>query len=62
MSLEAGAGGICYVAGGFLAAMFFFLLFSASGSQLVWNQLTRWVPGLRGEWVSGSLAEGLAVA
>ena len=42
----------------FLAAMFFFLLFSASGSQLVWNQLTRWVPGLQGEWVSGSLAEG----
>ena len=42
----------------FLATMFFFLLFSASGSQLVWNQLTRWVPGLQGEWVSGSLAEG----
>lgn len=42
----------------FLAAMCFFLLFSVSGSQLVWNQLTRWVPGLQGEWVSGSLAEG----
>jgi len=42
----------------FLAAIFFFLLFSASGSQLLWNQLTRWVPGLQGEWVSGSLAEG----
>ena len=42
----------------FLAAMCFFLLFSVSGSQLVWNQLTRWVPGLQGEWVAGSLAEG----
>ncbi len=42
----------------FLAAIFFFLFFSASGSQLVWNQLTRWVPGLQGEWVSGSLADG----
>ncbi len=42
----------------FLAVMFFFLLFSAAGSQLLWNQLIRWVPGLQGEWVSGSLADG----
>lgn len=42
----------------FLAVMFFFLLFSASGSQLVWSQVVRWVPGLQGEWVSGTLAEG----
>lgn len=42
----------------FLAAMLFFLLFSAFGSQLVWNQLLRLVPGLQGEWISGSLAEG----
>jgi Uncharacterized protein conserved in bacteria len=42
----------------FLVALLFFLLFSVSASQLMWNQLTRWVPGLQGEWVSGSLAEG----
>jgi len=42
----------------FLIALLFFLFFSTFGSQLVWNQLVRGVPGLEGKWVSGSLAEG----
>jgi translocation and assembly module TamB len=42
----------------FLIALLFFLFFSTFGSQLVWNQMVRVVPGLEGKWVSGSLAEG----
>ena len=45
----------------FLVAIVFFLLFSAFGSQLVWNQLVRVVPDLKGELVSGSLADGWQV-
>nr|WP_321242741.1 hypothetical protein [uncultured Tolumonas sp.] len=45
----------------FLVAIVFFLLFSAFGSQLVWNQLVRVVPGLKGELVAGSLADGWQV-
>lgn len=45
-----------------LAALFsggtLFLHFSPVGSQFIWSQLQRWVPELKGEWVSGSLADG----
>jgi translocation and assembly module TamB len=42
----------------FLFALIFFLLSSSFGSQLLWNQLVRIVPGLQGELISGSLADG----
>lgn len=42
----------------FLIACFYFVLATASGSQLLWGQLVRWVPGLEGTLVSGSLSSG----
>jgi translocation and assembly module TamB len=42
----------------FLVACLYFLLATASGSQLLWSQLVRWVPGLEGTLVSGSLSSG----
>ena len=42
----------------FIVAVIFFFLFSENGSQFLWSQAQRWVPGLQGEFVQGSVVDG----
>lgn len=42
----------------FIFAVCLFFVFSASGSQIIFSQLERWVPGLKGELVAGNLDKG----